>query len=79
MSDIEERLQSLRSRQQEAVRRKAQAEAKLDSVRARKEQILGQLSEEGFQSPEAAREEVQNLSDQVEEVLREIEEKVQGL
>lgn len=77
--NIEQRLQSLRSRQQEAVRQKAQAEAKLDSVRARKDQILQQLSDEGFPDPEVARVEVQSLSDEVEEILTDIESKVQGL
>ena len=38
--DIEHRLSLIRTRQQEAQRRHATAEAKLDQVRARKEELL---------------------------------------
>lgn len=77
--DIETRLQSLRTRQQEAARRYAQAEAKIDTVKARRAEILASLKEHGFDSPEEARAEVENLSSQVEATLEKIEEKVRGL
>lgn len=76
--NIENRLQSLRTQQQESARRHAQAEAKLDTVLARKTQLLEGLHQQGFKDPEAAREEVIALSAEVEEILDQIEARVQG-
>lgn len=77
--NIETRLQSLRTQQQEASRRYAQAEAKLDTVQSKRESLMSGLKEQGFDSPEAARKHVEELSSEVEEILVQIEEKVRGL
>lgn len=77
--NIETRLQSLRTRREEANRRRSVAEAKLDEVAARKTQIEQALSDQGFDTPEAARDEVQRISTEVDTILDEIAEKVSGL
>jgi chaperonin cofactor prefoldin len=77
--NIESRLQSLRAQSQEASRRYAQAEAQLDAVRARREQLLAGLKEQGFDTPEDARKEVERIGAEVESVLSQIEERVSGL
>lgn len=79
MSEIEDQLSSLRTRQQEAARRYAQAEAKLDQVKARQAQIIDSLKSQGFESAVAAQAEVARLESEVQEVLAEIESKVSGL
>lgn len=77
--DVESRLQSLRSKQQDARRRYAQAEAKLDTVRSQKTALLKGLKDQGFASVDAARERVRELSTETEDILAQIEEKVRGL
>lgn len=79
MSDIETRLQSLKDRQQEAARRYAQAEARLDTVRARRDELMDALKEHGFDTPSQAREKVNELSGEVEQILEKISEEVSGL
>lgn len=77
--NIEERLQALRTQQGEAQRRHAQAEAKLDTVRSRKDSLLAGLQEQGFDTPEQARKHVEELNAEVEGILNSIEDKVKGL
>lgn len=77
--DIEGRLQALRSKQQEAQRRYAQAEAKLDAVRSQKQALLTGLKEQGFETVEDARVRVKELSAETEQILAQIETKVNGL
>ncbi len=79
MSDLESRLQQVRARQQEAFRKRAAAEAKLDAVRSQKQDSLDRLSDMGFSSPQAAKERAQELKTQSESVLAGIEEKVRPL
>lgn len=79
MGDIETRLQDLKVQQQEANRRVAQAEAKRDAVEAKKAEVLAALKEQGYDSPEDARARVDELSEEVETVLEDIEQKVSGL
>lgn len=79
MSDVEVRLQQLRSKQQDAQRRYAQAEAKLDAVRSQKETLLAGLKENGWESVEAARERVQALSAETQAILEKIEQQVVSL
>lgn len=76
---IEGRLLSLKSKRQDASRRRATAEAKLDEVASRKAQVLQKLKEQGFDNPEDASKEVQALTEQVDSILDEISEKVSGL
>lgn len=77
--EIEDRLAALRARQQEAQRRRATADARLDQVQARKAELLAGLKEQGFDSPEEARAHVQELSKETEKILASIEEKVGSL
>jgi chromosome segregation ATPase len=77
--DVEARLQNLRTKQQDAQRRHAQAEAKLDSVRAQKTALLEGLAEQGYPDVDAARARVQELTAETAEILSQIEEKVAGL
>lgn len=77
--DIEQRLSSIRARQQEAQRRHATAEAKLDQVRARREEVMQSLSAQGFSTPEEARARVESLKSETEEILADIEGKVGSL
>lgn len=77
--ELAERLQSLKVQQQEANRRVAQAEAKQDAVQAKKAEVMESLKNQGFDSPEAARERVESLGKEVDAVLQDIEEKVSGL
>ena len=77
--NIESRLISLRTRRDEANRRRSVAEAKLDEVAARKQQIEKALADQGFDNPEDARAEVQRITAEVDAVLDEITEKVSGL
>lgn len=76
---IEVRLQNLRTQQQEATRRVAQAEAKLDTVHARKREIEEALAEAGYETPQDARARVEELAGEVESVLEDIEQKVSTL
>lgn len=77
--DVENRLQNLRAKQQDAQRRYAQAEAKLDSVQAQKRDLLKGLKEQGYEDVAAAKVRVSELSAETEEILSQIEEKVSGL
>jgi hypothetical protein len=77
--DIETRLQTLRSKQQDAQRRHAQAEAKLDNVRAQKTSLLNGLKEQGFSDTTAAQKRVKELSTETEAILSQIEEQVSSL
>lgn len=77
--DIENRLQTLRSKQQDAQRRYAQAEAKLDAVRAQKTALLKGLKEQGFPDAKAAQKRVTELSAETDSILAQIEEQVSGL
>lgn len=79
MNDVETRLQNLKMKQQDAQRRYAQAEAKLDQVRSQKAALLTSLKDQGFPDVAAARTRVQELSSQTDAILAEIEEKVSGL
>ena len=79
MSDLEERLQLVRSRQQEATRRRAQAEAKLDTVRAQREDVLARLKAMNYDTVEAAQQRAVALKAETESVLADIEAKVRGL
>lgn len=79
MSDVEDRLKSIRDRQAEAQRRHATAEAKLDQVRSERERILAGLKDQGFDTPEDARTAIASMQRDVESILAEIEEKVAGL
>ena len=78
MENVETRLHDLRTRRQEADRRRAQAEGKLSEVEARKAEILNALAAEGL-TPETAIEEVSRLNAEVNTVLEEIAQKVDGL
>lgn len=77
--DIEYRLQTLRSKQQDAQRRHAQAEAKLDQVRSQKTSLLNGLKEQGFPDAKAAQKRVKELSAETEEILVRIESQVSEL
>ena len=79
MSDVEDRLKSIRDRQAEAQRRHATAEAKLDQVRSERERLLSGLKEQGYDGPEEARTAIASMQRDVETILAEIEEKVSGL
>ena len=79
MDDVELRLQNLRTKQQDAQRRFAQAEAKLDQVRSQKATLLTSLKEQGYADVAAARDRVQALSAETQAILAQIEEKVAGL
>jgi len=77
--NIETRLQTLKTRRHEASRRRATAEAKLDEVAARKAAVHASLKEQGFDTPDEAAAEVQRLTTEVDEILDEIAQKVEGL
>jgi chromosome segregation ATPase len=77
--DVESRLQALRTKQQDAQRRHAQAEAKLDTARSQKQALLDGLKKQGFPDVKAARARVQELSAETETILAQIEEQVAGL
>lgn len=77
--DVEARLSALRTKQHDAQRRHAQAEAKLDAVRAQKTALLEGLREQGYDDVDAARVRVQELTAETEAILAQIEEKVAGL
>lgn len=79
MDTVETRLQQARAKQQEKARLYAQAEAKLDAVRAQKASLLKGLKDQGFEDAEQARKRVQELSSEVDQILAEIEEKVSSL
>lgn len=78
-NNIETRLQSIRTSQQEAGKRYSQAEARLDGVAAKKQQITAQLADMGFSTPEEASAEVSRLNSEVDQILQDIEQKVSGL
>lgn len=77
--DIENRLQNLRARQQEAQRRHATAEAKLDQVRSQRQQLLDALKSHGFDTPEEARAAITSMKQKTEKILAEIEKQVADL
>lgn len=69
----------LRSQQQEAGRRRAQAEAKLDEIASRRKRLIEALGEHGCENEEQAHKRLKELGEQSEKALAEIEEKVKGL
>lgn len=77
--DAESRLQGLRTKQQDAQRRHAQAEAKLDSARSQKAALIDGLKNQGYPDVKAARKRVEELSAETETILAKIEEQVSGL
>lgn len=79
MDTIENRLQSVKARQNEAQRRQATVEAKLEQVDTQRKQLLAALKEQGFETPDEARQHVEELKQKTEAILTQIEEKVSGL
>ncbi len=79
MATVEERLTGIRTQQQEAGRRRATAEAKLDEVRARRENLMAALKEHGCADVGSAQQRLAELSEESEKALALIEEKVRGL
>lgn len=70
---VEERLQSARQRQQDALRLRATMEANQDAVKAKRDELLLRLKELGFDSPDEALAEVSRLSEEVDTLLAQIE------
>lgn len=82
MSDvqIEERLASIRQKQQEAARRKARAEAQAEEATERRESALAQLVEQfGCKDVAEGQAKLTEMQAETEAALKAIEEKVRGL
>lgn len=80
MNDVEERLSTIRQKQQEAERRRARAEAQRDEALSRQQKAEKALKQEfGVETVEEAQRLLQELQQETEGVLAEIEEKVTGL
>jgi hypothetical protein len=77
--DVEARLQQVRTKQQDAHRKRAMAEARLDAATARRDDALKQLKDLGFSTVAQARERAVALEEETEQILAAIEAKVRDL
>jgi hypothetical protein len=77
---VEERLSSIRSKQGDAQRRAAKADAQRDEAAARKDKAMALLKTEfDCETVEQASKKLTTLRAQTDDVLSKIEEKVAGL
>lgn len=78
--DIEERLSSIRKKQQAAAFRKARAEAQAEEAAERRDNALARLLNEfGCEDIESGQRKLEEMQAETEASLKAIEEKVQGL
>jgi hypothetical protein len=78
-TDVEDRLQKIRTKQQDSHRKRAQAEARLDAARARQAEALQALRDLGFSTVAEARDRAVALEAETEQILADIEAKVKDL
>ena len=76
MADLLEQLSDVKARQKEVERKKAIAEARADSLRAKEIQLLEQLTALGVQTPSQAREKAADLEKTASQRLASIAEKL---
>lgn len=75
MDDPEAALQQIRVQQQQATRAHAQAEALLDSLNARREEVISRMCDLDV-TPETVRDRISELESEIQSVLDSIRERI---